>query len=135
MGRVALVTGGTRGIGGAVSTALKDAGYKVAVNYVGNDVAAAKFKEVTHIDAYKFDVGDFDACRDAVTRIEEDLGPIDVLVNNAGVTRDGTMHKMDFEQWDKVIQTNLGFLFQYVSLRDRRNAPARFWSYRKYRFN
>ena len=111
MGRVAVVTGGTRGIGGAISIGLKEAGYRVAANYVGNEEAAAKFSEVTHIDAYKFDVGDFDACRIAVTQIEEDLGAVDVLVNNAGVTRDGTMHRMDFEQWNQVIQTNLGSCF------------------------
>ena len=111
MGRVAVVTGGTRGIGGAISIALKEAGYQVAANYVGNDEAAARFKEVTHIGVYKFDVADFDSCRDAVTQIEQDLGPVDVLVNNAGVTRDGTMHRMDYEQWDKVIQTNLGSCF------------------------
>ena len=111
MGRVAVVTGGTRGIGGAISIALKEAGYTVAASYVGNDEAAARFREVTHIDVYKFDVGDFAACENAVAQVEQDLGPIDVLVNNAGVTRDGTMHKMDFGQWDKVIQTNLGSCF------------------------
>ena len=111
MGRVALVTGGTRGIGGAISTALKEAGYKVAASYVGNDEAAARFRQDTGINAYKFDVGDFASCRAAVGQVEQDLGPVDVLVNNAGVTRDGTIHKMDFEQWDKVIQTNLGSCF------------------------
>ncbi len=111
MGRVAVVTGGTRGIGGAISIGLKEVGYKVAANYVGNDEAAAKFNEVTHIAVYKFDVGDFEECQNAIMQIEEDLGPVDVLVNNAGVTRDGTMHKMDFEQWNKVIQTNLGSCF------------------------
>ena len=111
MGRVAIVTGGTRGIGGAISMGLKEAGYTVAANYVGNDEAAGKFNEVTHIAVYKFDVSDFEACRNAVAQIKEDLGSVDVLVNNAGVTRDGTMHKMDFEQWNKVVQTNLGSCF------------------------
>ena len=111
MGRVAVVTGGTRGIGGAISMGLKEAGYIVAANYVGNDEAAGKFNEVTHIAVYKFDVSDFEACRNAVAQIKEDLGSVDVLVNNAGVTRDGTMHKMDFEQWNKVVQTNLGSCF------------------------
>ena len=111
MGRVAVVTGGTRGIGGAISMGLKEAGYTVAANYVGNDEAAGKFNEVTHIAVYKFDVSDFEACRNAVAQIKEDLGSVDVLVNNAGVTRDGTMHKMDFEQWNKVVQTNLGSCF------------------------
>lgn len=111
MGKTAVVTGGSRGIGAAISIALKEAGYRVAANYVGNDEAAARFREETGINVYKFDVADFAACRDAVTRIEEDLGPVGVLVNNAGVTRDGTMHRMDFEQWDKVIQTNLGSCF------------------------
>ncbi len=111
MGRVAVVTGGTRGIGGAISIALKEAGYRVAANYVGNDEAAARFKEVTGIDVYKFDVADFASCQGAVAQIEQDLGPVEVLVNNAGVTRDGTMHRMDYEQWDQVIQTNLGSCF------------------------
>ena len=111
MERVAVVTGGTRGIGAAISIGLKEAGYKVAANYVGNDEAAGKFNEVTHVAVYKFDVSDFEECQSTVTQIEADLGPVAVLVNNAGVTRDGTMHKMDFEQWNKVIQTNLGSCF------------------------
>lgn len=111
MGRVAVVTGGTRGIGGAISIGLKEAGYTVAANYVGNEEAARTFNGVTGIAVYKFDVGDFEECRTAVAQIEEDLGPVDALVNNAGVTRDGTMHKMDFDQWNKVIQTNLGSCF------------------------
>ncbi len=111
MGRVAVVTGGTRGIGAAISMGLKEAGYIVAANYVGNDEAAGKFNEVTHVAVYKFDVSDFEACRNAVAQIKEDLGSVDVLVNNAGVTRDGTMHRMDFEQWNKVVQTNLGSCF------------------------
>lgn len=111
MARVALVTGGTRGIGEAISVALKDAGYIVAANYAGNDTAAAEFTERTGIKAYKFDVSDFEAVKTSVAQIEAELGPIDVLVNNAGITRDGTMHRMTFEQWNAVIQTNLTSCF------------------------
>jgi acetoacetyl-CoA reductase len=110
-GRVAIVTGGTRGIGAAISTSLKKAGYKVAANYGGNDEVANKFKAETGIPVYKFDVSDFKACEQAVKQIAADLGPIDVLVNNAGITRDGTMHRMTFEQWNAVIQTNLASCF------------------------
>lgn len=111
MARVALVTGGTRGIGEAISVALRDAGYTVAANYAGNDTAAAEFTERTGIKAYKFDVSDFDAVKASVAQIEAELGPVDVLVNNAGITRDGTMHRMSFEQWNAVIQTNLTSCF------------------------
>ena len=111
MGRVALVTGGTRGIGKAVSVALKAAGYSVAANYAGNDEAAAKFKEETGIPVYKFDVGDFDAVSAAVAQIKSDMGAVEVLVNNAGITRDVPLHKMDKAQWDAVINTNLSGLF------------------------
>jgi len=111
MGRTAVVTGGTRGIGAAISVALRDAGYRVAANYGGNDAAAKAFSEETGIPVYKFDVGDFNDCVAGVARIEKDLGPVEVLVNNAGITRDGTLHKMTFEQWDAVIQTNLGSCF------------------------
>ncbi len=111
MGRVALVTGGTRGIGRAVSIALKDAGYAVAANYAGNDEAANAFKAETGIPVFKFDVGDFEACGAAIAAVEADLGPIEVLVNNAGITRDKPLHKMDPEQWNAVIGTNLSGLF------------------------
>jgi len=111
MGRVALVTGGTRGIGQAVSIALKDAGYNVVASYGGNDEAANKFKSDTGITVYKFDVGDFDACANAIKMIEGDVGPIEVLVNNAGITRDRPLHKMSKEEWDAVINTNLSGLF------------------------
>ena len=111
MARVALVTGGTRGIGKAVSVALKGAGYTVVANYGGNDEAAAQFKEETGIPVYKFDVGDFDAVTAAMAQIKSDVGAIEVLVNNAGVTRDKPLHKMDKEHWDKVINTNLSSLF------------------------
>jgi acetoacetyl-CoA reductase len=111
MGRVALVTGGTRGIGEAICVALKDAGYRVAANYGGNDESAKAFTQRTGIPAYKFDVSDFDAVEAGIAQIEEEIGPIEVLINNAGITRDGTMHKMNFEKWDKVIQTNLASCF------------------------
>ncbi len=110
-GHVALVTGGTRGIGKAISVALKNAGYTVAANYNGNDEAAKAFKEETGIPAYKFDVSDFKACQAAVAQITKDIGPVGVLINNAGITRDGTMHKMDQDQWQAVIDTNLGSCF------------------------
>lgn len=109
--RTAVVTGGTRGIGEAISVALKDAGYKVAANYAGNDERAQAFRERTGISVFKFDVGDYDAVVAGVSAVENELGPVDVLVNNAGITRDGTMHKMDYEQWKKVIDTNLGSCF------------------------
>jgi len=110
-GRVAIVTGGTRGIGEAICVALKEAGYKVAANYAGNDEAARAFTERTGIGAYKFDVADFAACQEGVKAVEADLGPVDVLVNNAGITRDTTIHRMTFEQWNAVIQTNLTSCF------------------------
>ena len=111
MSRVAIVTGGTRGIGAAVSIALKDAGYTVAANYGGNEERAGKFTEETGIPAYKFDVSNHDACVAGVAKITEELGPVEVLVNNAGITRDGTMHKMDAGNWQAVIDTNLGSCF------------------------
>jgi acetoacetyl-CoA reductase len=111
MSRVALVTGGTRGIGQAVSIALKEAGYSVAASYAGNDEAANAFKEETGIPIYKFDVGDFDACAAAIASVESDLGPVEILVNNAGITKDTMLHKMTLEQWSAVINTNLNGLF------------------------
>jgi acetoacetyl-CoA reductase len=111
MARVALVTGGTRGIGAAISRMLKLRGYLVAANYAGNDVAAAQFKEETGIAVYKCDVGDFDSVKATVAQIEKDLGPIEVVVNNAGITRDGTMRRLDRGMWDAVIDTNLGSCF------------------------
>src|SRR5271155_5495886 len=111
MARVALVTGGTRGIGAAISKALKAAGYKVAASYAGNDAAAEKFKAENGIPVYKWDVSSFEACVAGVKQVESDLGPIEVLVNNAGITRDGAFHKMTLEQWNAVINTNLGSLF------------------------
>jgi acetoacetyl-CoA reductase len=111
MARVALVTGGTRGIGAAISKALKTADYKVAASYAGNDGAAAKFKDETGIPVYKWDVGSFEACGEGIKKVEAELGPIDVLVNNAGITRDTPFHRMSLEQWNAVITTNLGSLF------------------------
>jgi acetoacetyl-CoA reductase len=111
MSRVALVTGGTRGIGEAICLALKDAGFTVVATYAGNDEAANKFTADTGIQAHKFDVGNYDECQSAVARIESEVGPVEVLINNAGITRDGTMHKMTFEQWNQVIQTNLTSCF------------------------
>jgi acetoacetyl-CoA reductase len=111
MARIALVTGGTRGIGAAISKALKDAGYRVAASYAGNDAAAEKFKAANGIPVYKWDVSSFDACAAGVKKVEADLGPVDVLVNNAGITKDTAFHKMTVEQWNSVINTNLGSLF------------------------
>ncbi|MCY4050155.1 MAG: acetoacetyl-CoA reductase [Gammaproteobacteria bacterium] len=115
MNSVAIVTGGTRGIGEAISLALKEAGHRVAATYAGSseksELSAKNFSESTGISTYKFDVADFKACQAAVNQVEEDLGPIGVLVNNAGITRDGTMHRMDYDQWNDVIQTNLSSCF------------------------
>ena len=111
MARVALVTGGTRGIGAGISKALQVAGYKVVAVYHGNDEAAQKFKAETGIPVYKWDVASFDACAEGVKKVEAEIGPIDVLVNNAGITRDTMFHRMKPEQWTQVINTNLGSLF------------------------
>jgi acetoacetyl-CoA reductase len=111
MSRVAIVTGGTRGIGEAISVGLKDAGYEVAATYAGNDEAAERFTEKTGIPAYRFDVSDYQQCAESVEKIIADLGPVDILVNNAGITRDSTLHRMSFEQWNSVIQTNLSSCF------------------------
>ena len=111
MARVAVVTGGTRGIGAAISKALKAAGYTVAASYAGNDEAAAKFKAETGINAYKWDVSSYDACVEGLKKVEADLGPVEVLVNNAGITKDAPFHRMTPEQWYAVINTNLNSLF------------------------
>jgi acetoacetyl-CoA reductase len=111
MARVALVTGGTRGIGEAISIALMRAGYKVAANYGGNDEAANKFKDETGIPVYKFDVSDPAGCEAGIRAIESEHGPVEILVNNAGITRDGMFHKMTFDQWSAVIRTNLDSMF------------------------
>jgi acetoacetyl-CoA reductase len=111
MSRVAVVTGGTRGIGEAISKALLAAGYKVAATYAGNDEAAAKFKADTGASVYKFDVGNYESSAAGLAKIEAELGPVDVLVNNAGITKDGFFHKMTPEQWNAVINTNLNSAF------------------------
>lgn len=111
MARVAIVTGGTRGIGEAISLGLKEAGMTVAATYAGNDERAREFTERTGIAAYKWDVADFDACQDGCARVAADLGPVDVLVNNAGITRDGTIMKLTYQAWKEVIDTNLGGCF------------------------
>ena len=125
MARVAVVTGGTRGIGAAISKALKAAGYTVAANYGGNDVAAAKFNAETGINVYKWDVSSYEACVEGLKQIVADLGAVEVLVNNAGITRDSMFHKMKPEQWVAVINTNLVSLFNMCrpvieSMRERK---------------
>jgi acetoacetyl-CoA reductase len=107
MARVALVTGGSRGIGAAISTSLRDAGYTVAANYAGNDEAARAFSAETGISVFKWDVADHDACAAGVAKVEEQLGPVDVLVNNAGISKDGFLHKMTPENWQRVIDVDL----------------------------
>ncbi|MDN2579892.1 acetoacetyl-CoA reductase [Aquibium sp. ELW1220] len=111
MARTALVTGGSRGIGAAISVALKEAGYNVAANYAGNDEAAAKFSAETGIKTYKWSVADYDACAAGIAQVEADLGPVEVLVNNAGITRDAPFHRMTREQWNDVMRTNLDGVF------------------------
>jgi acetoacetyl-CoA reductase len=115
MTRVAIVTGGTRGIGEAISVALRDSGMKVAANYAGNDERAREFTDRTGIKAFKWDVSDFDACQEGVRKVEAELGPVDVLVNNAGITRDTTIRRMSREQWQQVIDTNLGGCFNMAT--------------------
>ena len=111
MARVAIVTGGTRGIGEAISLALKEAGVTVAANYAGNDERAREFSERTGIKAYKWDVADYDAVQSGVAQVAEELGPVDIVVNNAGITRDGTLLKMTYQMWKEVMDTNLGGCF------------------------
>ena len=125
MAKVALVTGGSRGIGAAISKALKDAGYTVAANYAGNDDAARAFTEETGIKTYKWSVADYDACAAGIKQVEDELGPISVLVNNAGITRDSMFHKMTPQQWKEVIDTNLTGLYNmthpvWTGMRDRK---------------
>ncbi len=111
MARVAVVTGGSRGIGAAISIALKEKGYRVAATYAGNDEAAAKFKASSGIPVYKWDVSNYEACAAGLKQVEADLGPVEVLVNNAGITRDAMFHKMTPQQWNEVVNTNLNSLF------------------------
>ena len=125
MSKTALVTGGTRGIGAAISIALKSAGYSVAANYAGNDEAAQRFKGETGIPVYKWSVADYDACAAGIAKVEADLGPVAVLVNNAGITRDAMFHRMTREQWSDVMGTNLNGLFNmthplWPGMRDRK---------------
>lgn len=124
MSRVALVTGGTRGIGAAISVALKNAGYKVAANFAGNEEKAKAFETETGIPVFKWDVSNYQACVDGIAAVEAALGPVEVLVNNAGITRDAMFHKMTPEQWGEVINTNLTGLFNmthpvWTGMRDR----------------
>ena len=125
MGRVAIVTGGTRGIGEAISLELQEMGMTVAANYAGNEERAKAFSERTGIGAYRWDVSDHEACTEGVARVEAELGPVDVLVNNAGITRDGTLLKMSYEDWREVVDTNLGGCFNmakavFPGMRDRK---------------
>ncbi|KTT74693.1 acetoacetyl-CoA reductase [Sphingomonas endophytica] len=125
MARVAIVTGGTRGIGEAISVALKEAGMTVAANYAGNDERARDFTARTGIAAFKWDVAGYDACQEGVAKVAAELGPVDVLVNNAGITRDGTILKMTYEMWKEVMDTNLGGCFNmakavFAGMRDRK---------------
>ena len=125
MTRIAIVTGGTRGIGEAISLALQEMGMTVAANYAGNDEKAQAFTARTGIKAYKWDVGDYDACQDGANQVLQDLGPVDVLVNNAGITRDGTIMKMTAEMWNDVMRVNLGGCFNmakavFPGMRDRK---------------
>ena len=111
MARVALVTGGSRGIGAAISKALQQAGCKVAANYAGNDEAAATFKAETGIPVFKWDAADAEACKAGIAKVEAELGPVEILVNNAGITRDAAFHRMSLEQWQQVMATNVDSLF------------------------
>ncbi|MBB5699017.1 acetoacetyl-CoA reductase [Sphingomonas yantingensis] len=125
MARVAIVTGGTRGIGEAISLALKEAGITVAANYAGNDERAKAFSDRTGIAAYKWDVADYDACQEGVAKVAAELGPVDIVVNNAGITRDGTLLKMTYQMWKEVMDTNLGGCFNmakaaFPGMRDRK---------------
>ncbi|MGO7073865.1 beta-ketoacyl-ACP reductase [Rhizobium johnstonii] len=124
MSRVALVTGGTRGIGAAISMALKNAGYRVAASYAGNDEKAKAFHDVTGVPVFKWDVSDYLACGEGIARVEGEIGPVEILVNNAGITRDAIFHKMTQQQWHEVINTNLTGLFNmthqvWTGMRDR----------------
>lgn len=125
MAKVALVTGGSRGIGAAISKALLEAGYQVAATFAGNEEKAAAFTAETGVKTYKWDVADYDACKAGIAQVEADLGPVDILVNNAGITRDAPFHKMSPEQWNQVIGTNLTGVFNMThnvwgGMRDRK---------------
>ncbi|AIT81986.1 acetoacetyl-CoA reductase [Novosphingobium pentaromativorans] len=125
MARVAIVTGGTRGIGKAIALRLKERGLTVVASYAGNEAAAQTFTKETDIPAFKWDVGDHDACLEGCARVEAEVGPIDILVNNAGITRDGTLHRMSWDDWSEVIRINLGGCFNmakatFPGMRERR---------------
>jgi acetoacetyl-CoA reductase len=125
MARVAIVTGGTRGIGAAISLTLKERGHTVVANYGGNDEKAKAFTEETGIAAYKWDVGDHEACLAGCEQVAQEVGPIDIVVNNAGITRDGTLHRMSFDDWNEVMRINLGGCFNmakatFPGMRDRK---------------
>jgi acetoacetyl-CoA reductase len=125
MARVAIVTGGTRGIGAAISLALKERGHTVVANYGGNDEKAKAFTDETGITAYKWDVGDHEACLAGCQQVAEEAGAIDIVVNNAGITRDGTLHRMSFDDWNEVMRINLGGCFNmakatFPGMRDRK---------------
>ena len=125
MPRVAVITGGSRGIGAAISVSLKHAGYNVAALYAGNDDAAAEFSAQTAIKTYKWDVANYDACAAGIAQVEADLGPVEILVNNAGITHDAPFHKMTRAQWQQVIDTNLSGVFNMThpvspGMRDRK---------------
>ena len=124
MARIAIVTGGSRGIGAAISRRLQDMGVTVVANYAGNAQKAQAFEAETGIRAFQWDVGDFAACQEGCARVEQEVGPVDVLVNNAGITRDGTLLKMTYEMWDEVMRVNLGGCFNmakatFAGMRDR----------------
>ncbi len=124
MARVAIVTGGTRGIGRAICEALKDEGITVVANYAGNEEAAKKFTDQTGIENYKWDVGDHQACIDGCKKVADEVGPVEIVVNNAGITRDGTLHRMSFDDWNEVMRINLGGCFNmakacFPGMRDR----------------
>ena len=124
MGKVAIVTGGTRGIGRAISEMLQDDGFTVVANYAGNDDKAKAFTDATGIKSYKWDVGDHSACQEGCERVASEVGPVDVVVNNAGITRDGTLLKMTYDDWDEVMRINLGGCFNmakatFAGMKDR----------------
>ena len=125
MARVAIVTGGTRGIGEAISLSLREQGFTVVANYGGNDEKAKAFTDRTGIKAYKWDVGDHQACLDGCAQVESEVGPVDAVVNNAGITRDGTLHRMSYDDWNEVMRINLGGCFNmakacFPGMRDRK---------------
>lgn len=132
MSRVALITGGTRGIGAAISMALHNAGYRVVATYAGNDERAEAFNSVTGIAVYRWDVTDYEACGKGIAQVEADVGPVEILVNNAGITRDAMFHKMTPQQWHEVVNTNLNGLFQHDAPCVGGHAGEKFWAGRQY---